>query len=255
MSEIYDRFAQVYARGTYSNFTRWILEKIPALLDNFALPKTGRLLDLACGEGTFLAGMAANGWQISGVDLSPAMLSIASQKFSTAALPPCLIHGDMRELHFENEFDLVTCWYDSLNYVLKLSEVNAVFAGVYRALKPGGAFVFDMNTIYGLTVQWQRDPAYIIQENSDLIEIHIPSCNYDQQMASLRILVFTRREGDDHWERFEEIHVERGYPVEVLQTSLQECGFNLLASIGNLNDLSQPTATTPRVWFIAQKAV
>ncbi len=254
MSLIYDRFAQVYSRGAYSNYTRWILEKIPSLLENFALPKSGRLLDLACGEGTFLAGMAASGWQVSGVDQSPAMLSFASQKFDTAAAPLCLIHGDMRELHFDNEFDLVTCWYDSLNYLLKLSELKAVFAGVFNALKPGGAFLFDMNTIYALTVHWQRNAAFIPQETSDLIEIHIPSCNYDQQQASLRIIVFTRLEDSQEWDRFEEVHTEQGYPLAVIQSSLQECGFDLLASLGSLNDFSQPAATTPRMWFVAQKS-
>lgn len=253
MSLVYDRFAQVYVRGAYANYTRWVLEKIPPLLENFDLPQSGRLLDLACGEGTFLAGMAAGGWQVTGVDLSPAMLSFASQKFSTAARQPCLIHGDMRELHFENDFDLVTCWYDSLNYLLTTSELNAVFNGVFRALKSGGAFLFDMNTIYALTVHWQRNAAYVSQETPDLIEIHIPSCDYDLQRASLRILVFTRPEGRDCWERFEEIHTEQGYPLAVIQSLLRECGLDLLASLGNLNDFSPPIATTPRVWFVARK--
>jgi len=253
MSEIYQQFAEVYRRGSYPEFSKWVFNLLPSLLEKYALPRSGKLLDLACGEGTFLEGMLLNGWQVTGLDQSSNMLRFAEARLKNTGKSFRLIQDDMRNLSFENEFDLVTCWFDSLNYLLELADLENTFRRVFRALKPNGGFLFDMNTLYGLFVRWQQHPVYISQETDDLLEIHIPSCDYEKSEASLRIILFVRDDQKNQWNRWEEIHTQRAYPMDIIQSALEKAGFQVLARLGNLTEQSPALPSSGRVWFIAQK--
>jgi len=253
MNQIYQRFAEVYSRGSYPEFSKWVLSLLPSLLEKFSLPKSGKLLDLACGEGTFLEGMLLNNWQVTGLDQSAEMLRLAEMRLRQTGQPFHLIQDDMRNLDFDNEFDLVTCWFDSMNYLLEVSDLENVFRRVFRALKAKGGFLFDMNTLYGLFVRWQQQPVYIPQDNEDLLEIHIPSCNYEKSEASLRIILFIRNHQTQQWERWEEIHTQRAYPMDTIQALLEKVGFRVLDRLCNLSDQSPAQPDSGRVWFFAQK--
>jgi len=158
---------------------------------------------------------------------------------------------DMRSLPFEERFDLVTCWFDSLNYLLELEDLERTFAGACRALKKSGLFIFDMNTIYGLAVNWQRLPCYVQQDTPWLFEIHRPSYDCEKNIATLRITGFMK-EGD-RWTRMDEEHKERGYTLEEIRQCLKEVGLQELACWGNLQEMSEPKPDSDRVWFVMQK--
>ncbi len=253
MSKIYQKFAEVYSRGSYPEFSKWVLSLLPSLLEKYSLPQSGKLLDLACGEGAFLEGMLQRGWQITGLDQSSEMLRLAEERLKLTGQPYRLIHDDMRNLPLENEFDLITCWYDSMNYLLELTDLENVFARVFRALKTKGGFLFDMNTLYGLFVRWQQQPMYIPQDTEDLLEIHVPSCNYEESQASLRIILFVRDHQTNQWNRWEEIHTQKAYPMDTIQSALERAGFHVLARLGNLTEQSPALPNSGRVWFFAQK--
>lgn len=151
MAAIYREFARFYASGPYPEYSRRMAELLPAVPERSgAKPRT--LLDLACGEGTFAVLMAQQSLKVTGVDVSPEMLRFAREKAEEAGVELRFIEQDMRALSLPEKFDLVTCWYDSLNYLLEWEELAQTFADVARVLKPGGLFVFDMNTIYRLAV-------------------------------------------------------------------------------------------------------
>ncbi len=253
MSQIYQQFAEAYSRGSYPEFSKWVLTLLPSLLEKYSLPLSGRLLDLACGEGTFLEGMLLNNWQVTGLDQSAEMLRLAEMRLKQTGQPFHLIQDDMRNLDFDNEFELVTCWFDSMNYLLELSDLERVFSRVFRALKVQGGFLFDMNTLYGLFVRWQQQPVYISQDHEDLFEIHIPSCNYEKSEASLRIILFMREPQTHQWNRSEEVHTQKAYPMDTIQALLEKVGFQVLDRLGNLTDQSPAQPTSGRVWFITQK--
>ena len=62
-----------------------------------ALP-TGRALDLGCGTGTDTIYLAAHGWDVTGVDLTPKALAAARRNAATAGVAPRLINGDVTRL-------------------------------------------------------------------------------------------------------------------------------------------------------------
>lgn len=247
---IYERFAYFYKKGEYSQYSKRMVEFIPSLLERFAV-KPQILLDLACGEGTFAVTMAKKGFQVTGVDLSPEMLKFAREYADDSNVNVKFLHEDMRSLSFEEEFDLVTCWFDSLNYLLKLEDLEKTFVGVWRALKKAGIFIFDMNTIFGLAVDWQRKPCYVQQDTHELFEIHHPSYDYEKNIAILRITGFIKHENG--WMRMDEEHKERGYTLEEIRKCLKKTGLQELACLGSLQEMSEPKEKSSRIWFVVQK--
>jgi ubiquinone/menaquinone biosynthesis C-methylase UbiE len=247
---IYERFAYFYAKGAYPQYSARMAELLPSVFERFGV-KPQTILDLACGEGAFAVAMAKKSFQVTGVDLSPNMLQFARERAEKENAKVEFLLQDMRYLPFEERFDLVTCWYDSLNYLLQLEELEKAFAGVYRTLKKGGLFIFDMNTTYGLVVNWQRYPCNVEQDTSELFEIHRPSYDFEKNIATLMITGFIK-EGNS-WIRIDEEHMERGYSLKEIRQCLKKIGLQELGCWGSFQEMSELKPNSGRVWFMVRK--
>ena len=247
--KIYRAFAQYYQEG-YVSYASRMGAYFPGICDRIGLRPGGNLLDIACGIGDFALKAAEHGWIVYGIDQSPAMLGFAQR---TAAGTDGLfyIRGDMRHLPFREKFDVCTCWYDSLNYMTTVQDLCTTFGSASKALKRGGWFLFDMNTIKGLMVNWQQEKCYVKRDEDGVFEVHQSSCDYDQQIASLKITGF--RKIGNRWERMDEVHREKGYSLKDIQTYLSKSGFVDIHLFGNLDDFDPPDENNSRVWVIAQK--
>ena len=247
---IYKRFAYFYTKGSYPQYSERMAELLPSVLERFGV-KPQMLLDLACGEGSFAVAMAKKGVQVTGVDLSPHILQFAREHAKKENVSVEFLLQDIRSLSFVERFDLMTCWYDSLNYLLELEDLEKTFAGVCHALKRGGLFIFDMNTIYGLAVNWQQHPCTVQQDTSELFEIHRPSYDFEKNIATLRITGFVKERNG--WTRIDEEHKERGYSLEEIKQCLKKTGLQELACWGSMQEMSELKPDCGRVWFIMQK--
>jgi SAM-dependent methyltransferase len=104
------------------------------------------ILDLACGTGSMARLMALRGYDVIGVDASPEMLAAAFEKVSGLPKPPLLICQKMEELDLYGTVDCVLCCLDSVNYLNGVAALDAAFKRVGLFLRPGGLFIFDVNT-------------------------------------------------------------------------------------------------------------
>ena len=100
-------------------------------------------LDVCCGTGaamTFLRPLCRE--RVVGIDFSPGMLQAARKKLAVGEGEAAVefVEGDVMAMTFRQEFDVITC-FGALGHILPRDE--RVFARlIYRALKPGGRFVF-----------------------------------------------------------------------------------------------------------------
>lgn len=247
---LYNEFAEVYAKGEYPNLSQAVADILPKILEQYQIPNSGKLLDIACGEGSFALSMAKQGWQVTGIDQSEEMLRLANHLAQQSSINVNFIKQDMRFFDSTDEYDLATCWFDSLNYMLTTDDLQSTFNNVARALKPGGWFLFDMNTTYGLAVKWQRPNCYVHQETPDLLELHRTSYDFEHQKACLKITWFVK--DGDNWQKFEEKHTERAFSVHEIERCLNYSGLRVWDKFGSLQNLSPLQSDSGRVWFICQ---
>jgi SAM-dependent methyltransferase len=232
-----------------------------------------RALDLACGTGTLALLLADAGWDVIGLDGSAAMLAQARAKAAAMATPGrvAFMLGDMRALPTNDQrpvakdrdspddtlssfvlgpssFDLVTCVYDSLNYLLDEPDLAACFAGVAHVLAPGGLLVADMNTRYFLEYDWG---ACEVVEQAGLVQV---TQSYFDPAAACSTMVLTGFAGDDErgYTRFDETHIERAYAPEVVERLFRAAGLEVEAVYDCFT--FQPVADrTQRIAWVARK--
>jgi SAM-dependent methyltransferase len=246
----YEKFAEIYSRGDYGDFSTKMAEALPAVLKDLEFePKT--ILDVACGDGTFAIAMAGKGYHVTGLDISKHMLRYARLKAGKTGVDVDLVLGDMRSLHFNAAFDLTTCWFDSLNYLVDPTDLRRALDGIRRALRKEGLFIFDMNTIYGLAVSWRKHPAWIQHDDDRIFEVHQAEYDFEANIATMRITGFIK--DGSSWRRVDEEHRERAYSQAEVRRYLEEAGFLVLACWGSLHEMSEPTAESGRIWYVAKK--
>lgn len=115
----------------------------------------GRVIDLGCGTGLVGAALGSRPEHLTGIDLSPAMLSLAARR----GLYDSLVEGELISVLGETDAetaDAVTA-ADVLIYV---SDVAGLFAQVVRVLRPGGRFAFTIQSHPGDGVRLGPDARY-----------------------------------------------------------------------------------------------
>lgn len=195
--------------------------------------------------------MANRGYQVTGVDQSANMLRLARERSRRAGLSVRFEKKDMRSLQFDNEFDIATCWYDSLNYLHTLKDLRATFAGISHALRPGGLFLFDVNTVRALSYYWVRNPSDLIRDDGSLFILHRSTYEPKSRVATLRVTAFERT--GHLWERVDELHRERGYPLPSIRRCLKKAHFRERACWGSIRERTPPHRYTRRVWFVVER--
>jgi len=108
-------------------------------LDLLSSYKIKTILDVGCGNGNFLLYLQKL-YEAEGIDLSPRMVEIATQKG---------VKATNRQISSVKEnFDAIVAVGDVLNY-LRRDELKSFLVEVARILNSGGIFICDVNTLIG----------------------------------------------------------------------------------------------------------
>ena len=112
-----------------------------------------RVLDMACGTGRHSHELARRGFEVVGVDISPDLLSIAEADADAESLNASFLAADLRELDFDEEFDLVLNLNDgAIGYFETEEENHRTFEVIAAALRAGGANLLQLpNVLYAET--------------------------------------------------------------------------------------------------------
>jgi len=143
MMKPYERLSRVYDSG-WGDFSEQYVGWINELLHERGL-MPAKVLDLACGTGTLAVELAKYGHVVQGIDISPSMISRAKAK-STGLSNISFDVQDMVRFKVDGNFNLVTCTFDSINYIRNLIDLRKMLFRVASALCEAGLFIFDSNT-------------------------------------------------------------------------------------------------------------
>lgn len=216
----YERLSVMYDEG-WGGFAQQYVEMLLRLLGEHGI-RAARVLDLACGTGELALALADCGHTVLGVDLSPGMIKAARAKVGDRK-NVCYDIQDMTRLTVDGHFDLVTCTFDSLNYLTNPADVQAVFQGVAGLLQPDGLFVFDSNTHQLYAARHKGTYHRVIGEYAFHQKLH-----YDVEKREVTT-VFAFHDG------VEEIHRQRPYELEEVEEFLAHAGLRVLHTYSRLN--------------------
>ena len=138
----YDAFADLYA--IWTDTAASTRANLAFYLDAYA-NADGPVVELGVGDGRIAVPAAAAGRDITGVDLSPAMLGRCRDRAERAGVLDrlTLIQADFRAFALSTPAALITLPYHSLGHLLTLSDKRDALRHVRSQLRPGGRFIFD----------------------------------------------------------------------------------------------------------------
>jgi len=225
---VYGRFAEYYDL-IYQDLVDYPGEcdTLKTLFRRFRRARVRSVLDLGCGTGNHAVILGRRGYEVTGLDLSPAQLAVARRKVRGTRLPVSLVQGDMRRFEFGRTFDASICMFGGFGYLLTDRDVVSHFAAVRRHLAADGLHVFEF---------WQESAAipghkgwYHREKPFRIIRLDRSTLDAPRHRLSVefRFFVFDR---DRLRDRFDESHVLRVYRVAEVRRLLALAGMRLVAA-------------------------
>ena len=109
----------------------------------FAKRPVRRVVDIACGTGPHLLRLAARGYRMTGLDLSPENIEFLRERTRAAGFDADLVVGDMTNFQLGARVDAAICMQDSQGHLLTNAHLLDHLRSVAQALRRGGVYVFD----------------------------------------------------------------------------------------------------------------
>ena len=187
------------------------IERVRGYLRRYQ-PGARSLLELGCGTGAVLAGLAGD-LHVTGVDRSPEMLAAAAARHLPGVR---LVEADITEFSLGTRFDVVICVFDTLNHLPTFDAWAAMFGQVDAHLAEGGLFVFDVNTV-GRLRRLALSPGYVEDFGPHTLIMDVAAG--ENGVFPWDVRIFERVEGDTfrlHHERIGEL----GVPLALVHEAL-----------------------------------
>jgi ubiquinone/menaquinone biosynthesis C-methylase UbiE len=118
-------------------------ELVKLVFDNISLSKNSHILDLAAGFGRHAILFAKLGYNVTAVDLSENLLSIAKENAKSEGIHINFVHSDIRNFNPDSQYDLIVNLFTSLGYFEEDEENYYILRKVFDILSAGGFFVLD----------------------------------------------------------------------------------------------------------------
>ena len=243
---VYETLAVSYDRLTNDVDYAATVDFYHAILNREGLrPRTA--VDLACGTGSVTKLLAGQGIETTGVDMSEEMLTVAWEKCMEMDNPPRFVCQRLEKLWLPRGVDLAVCALDSLDYITNPEDCAEAIRRTYKALNPGGIFIFDVNTPEKLRAM---DGQVFLDEDDDVYCVWRGEFDTDSNICSYGMDLFQRR--GTVWERSFEEHREYAYSQEQLTDYLKAAGFTHIEVYAD-RKFEAPREGEQRIYFKARK--
>jgi len=246
--EAYTDFAAIYDKFMEDTpYDKWCDGLIKILNEDNI--KDGLVCELGAGTGEMTRRLRDHGFDMIGIDNSDEMLMVARAKEGDAQ-DILYLCQDMREFELYGTVRAVISVCDCVNYVLDNEEIVKVFKLVNNYLDPKGLFIFDFNTKYkyeevigDTTIAESREDECFIWENS-----------YDPEddINEYDITFFVREGQSEHFKRFTETHLQRGYKYSEMVDFVKESGLEFVRAY-DADTNGEVTDTSERIVMIARE--
>lgn len=207
---------------------------IHGLLSRYGVT-SGDLLEFGSGTGKHGRLLALKGYNVHGIELSPAMVANAEvgRGFSCE-------QGDISSAFMGRQYDAVLSLFHVVSYQTADDQLQAVFSNAARHLKHGGLFIFDF--WYSPAVYTQK-PAVRVKRMENGVQqvtrIAEPTSFHNENRVDVNYTIYTHDLETGGVDMLRETHPMRHFSLPEIELLASTQGFDLIASEEFL------TATTP----------
>lgn len=244
----YSGFANYYDALTANVDYAGRAESLSLLIRRHA-PETELVLDLACGTGSLIKELDRHGFDLTGVDASADMLSIAMQKNQDSPRHILFLNQDMSSLDLYGTVGATVCTLDSVNHVENENKLLVVFKKVSLFTDPGGLFIFDANTEFkhknilaDNVFVYDLPQVFCVWQNSYILETGGVDITLD----------FFSPKQSKSYVRESESFSEQLYTEPVLQNLLEAAGFSVIQVLDG-DSFGERSGESQRLLFVTRK--
>ena len=150
---------------------------------DFALAADGPILEIGCGTGRVMIPLALDGHQVTGLELSEAMLAAARAKCKAAQVSDrvTLVQGDMRDFEMPSRFALAFIPINTFMHCYDTRQQLACLRCIHRHLQPGGQLIVDV---------YHPDPQVLLESDGRLVS---EGAVLDPETGHTILRLYTRR--------------------------------------------------------------
>ena len=231
----YQLLAALYDAGEWGQFSLRYLHLLDILSKKYNF-NPHLIIDAACGTGILAGELHERNYKVLGVDVSLEMIEVARRKNPNIQL----YVEDIRFMKLGMEADLITCVFDSINYLLDEAQLSQACQNIHKHLKHEGYFLFDFNT----PAHYEKNSPFMIDQDIEGKKFkHTGEYNKERRIAKITF---------DFGNGGIEEHIQRAYTREEVTSQLSKSGFRVLEVFQDF-ELTPPNETSERIFFLAQK--
>jgi ubiquinone/menaquinone biosynthesis C-methylase UbiE len=211
-----------------------------AMIQQFAARCGSPILELGCGTGRLLVPLAEQGYRLTGVDASGAMLDLARQKLIARDLAErvTLVEQDLRHLDLDDQFQFAFAAVNTFLHLTTRADQEEVLARIRRHLVPGGLVLLDL---------FNPDPGRLLdargqvvlekvmddpETGNRLMKFYADRTDLEEQMVQVTVFV-DELDGEGHVQRTLFPFSLRYLYRSELGLLLQQAGFEVEAFYGS----------------------
>src|SRR5205814_2416582 len=169
-----------FGPGYLALYDEYLAQRTPVEIDQLEalveLRPPQRILDLPCGQGRHAIELARRGYDVTGADLSPYLLSVAEERGRARGVRVRWLSADMRRPIAGETFDIVLNLFTSLGYFADEADDRKVVRSAASMLVPGGRFVLEVINGERVMARFQEEEWVMVGQSAVVVCRSLDSC-------------------------------------------------------------------------------
>lgn len=232
----YEKLSKFYKKDWGKESVRYV-DLVSNVINTYN-PSVNSVLDVACGTGILATALKNMNFEVSGIDISEDMINVAKETTKEIDFKV----ADMKNFNLNKKFDMITCAFDSINYITNSVDMEKTMKNIFNHLVDNGLFIFDINT-----------PSLYEDRHFGTIDRIFDDIHFKQILEYDRV----NRLGKtvfDFGNNELEIHVQKAYTVEEMDEFLLNADFEIMGRYRNFK-LSPIEDRTYKIFYAVKKTV